>query len=179
MYEHWSDRVMSKRLLIVCNKLASCWRLRCRHTQPTRSHSHLSSCRPALGAWRQLVENTGNDPVTSRCESNQRADPRTDLDGVAVAVAVDWLTDCRSADNRLLMPDLQGTCADYSGITQITITQLAHRFSFSYCCCWCSELLTRSESDRLSRGSTDNIWRALCTSHGEEQAVALCERCWL
>ena len=54
-------------------------------------------------------------------------------------VAVDCLTDCCSADNRLLMPvatvTLQGTCADYSGITQITITQLAHRFSFSYCCC--------------------------------------------
>ena len=40
MYEHCSDRVMSKRMLMVCNKLANCWRLRCRHTQPTRSHSH-------------------------------------------------------------------------------------------------------------------------------------------
>jgi len=26
VYEHWSDRVMSKRMLIAHNKLASCWR---------------------------------------------------------------------------------------------------------------------------------------------------------
>ena len=110
------------------------------------------------------------------CESNQRADPRTDLDGVAVAVAVDWLTDCCSADNRLLMPvatvNLQCICADYSGITQITTARLTHRFSFSYCCCCCSELLTRSDSDRLSRGSTDNIWRALCTAKNKQSHFA-------
>ena len=39
---------MSKRLLIAHNKLASCWRNQCRHTHPTRSHSHLPTLSSGL-----------------------------------------------------------------------------------------------------------------------------------
>ena len=48
MYEHWSDCVMSKCLLSAHNKLAGCWRNRCRHTHPTRSHSHLPTSSSGL-----------------------------------------------------------------------------------------------------------------------------------
>jgi len=54
---------MSKCLLSAHNKLAGCWRNRCRHTHPTRSHSHLPTLSSGLLRPLATVHVTFSTPI--------------------------------------------------------------------------------------------------------------------